>query len=480
MRHLISYRIKRWLEIVFYFFVASVTPSLGYKFIPKFLHNELSAPNGFWLIFCVCFILLVFLNRIAGFRFSHIKSLFVYPSFLLAVFLASLVIDYHFETSQVFNIFLGIPHLGFATTTYLLSLLIAGIWDDAGCFIFKPMDVAAKTGELVNKQIQNLSAEEIIKWAECDDPITSGEGDFLKFNRRVDCILEHLRKDRRDTVAILGYCGSGKTSLTKLIEERGRSGCSPKLLFIGMSCRGFNDSAAAQQAVLGQIIKPLSERVDCFAIKGMPARFVKALSGTSNYWGSLLPFVTPKDPDAQLGQLSPILRALDTRLVVVVEDTERNSTQFDLESIEELLNRFRSIPDISFVITVSPDAKIDFVRLCEHIEHIPDLEAEVVVKVVGLVREYCRKKFPDDIDPVERRPLLEVPSGIGGGYSSWDFQMAKLVHTPRKLKATIRRFCNTWDILHGEVDIDELLKASCLHVCEPKAESVWVSYAATQ
>jgi len=431
MRYPISCRIERWLEIVFYFVVASATPSLGRKFIPKFLHDALSAPNGFWLIFCVCFILLVFLNRIAGFRFSHLRSLFVYPSFLLAALLACLAIDYHFKTSQVLNVFLGIPHLGLATATYLLSLLIAGIRNDAGHFIYKPIDVATKTDEPVNKQIQNLSAEEIIKWAECEDPITSREDDFLKFNRRVDCILEHLRKDKRDTVAILGYCGSGKTSLTKLIEKRGGSGCSPKLLFDEVSCWGFNDSAAAQRAVLGQIIKMLSERVDCFAIKGMPARFVEALSGTSNYLGSLLSFVTPKNPDAQLKQLSPILRALDTRLVVVVEDTERNGTQFDLEGIEGLLNRFRGIPDISFVITVSPDAKIDFVRLCEHIEHIPDLEAEVVVKVVNLVREYCRKKFPDDIDPVERKSSPEGPSGIGGGYSSWDFQMAKLVHTPR-------------------------------------------------
>ena len=479
MRQPISYRIQRWLEIVLYFVVASVTPSLGHKFIPKFLHDELSAPNDFWLIFCVCFILLVFLNRIAGFRFSHIKSLLVYPSFLLAVFPASLVMDYHFETGQVLKIFLGIPHLGFATATYLLSLLIAGIWDDAGWFVFKPMDVAAKTDELVNKPIQELSAEGIIKWAECDDPITSGEDDFLKFGHRVDFILEYLRKDKRNTVAILGYAGSGKTSLTKLIEERGGSGCSPKLLFLRMSCWGFNDSAAAQQAALGQIIKTLSERVDCFAIKGMPARFVKALSGTSNYWGSLLSFVTPKDPDAQLKQLSPILRALDTRLVVVVEDTERNSTQFDLEGIEGLLNRLRGIPGISFVITASPDAKINFVRLCEHIEQIPDLEAEAVVKVVSLVREYCRKKFSNDTDPVEHKPLLEGTFGIDGKYSSWAFQTAKLVHTPRKLKATIRRFCNDWDVLHGEVDIDELLIASCLYVCEPKAESVWVSYAAT-
>ena len=370
----------------------------------------------------------------------------------------------------------GIPHLGFATATYLFSLLIAGIWNDAGRFHFKPMDVAAKPGEFVNRQIQNLSAEEIIQWAGCDDPITSGKDDFLNFNHRIEYILEYLRKDRRNSVAILGYSGSGKTSLTRLIEERGRSGYSPKLLFVEMSCGGFNDSAAAQRAMLDRIVKTLSERVDCFAIKGMPARFIKALSRASNYSGSPGPFTLFKNPDAQLKQLSPILRALDTRLVVVVE----NSTQFGLESIEGLLSRFRDIPGISFVITASPDAKINFALLCEHIKYITDLEVEAVVKVIGLVREYCRERFPKDINPVEGGPPLEAPSGIGGGYSSRDFQIVKSLHTPRKLKAAIRRFCNTWDILHEEVDIDELLIASCLYACESKTESVWVPYTETQ
>jgi hypothetical protein len=154
-------------------------------------------------------------------------------------------------------------------------------------------------------------------------------------------------------------------------------------------------------------------------------------------------------------------------LIVIIEDTERKSTQFDLASIEGLLNRFRDIPDISFVITASPDAKIDFVRLCEHTELIPDLETNTVVSIVSLVREYCRNKFPNDIDPVERGQLLEGPFLFASKYGQWEYQMVRLVNTPRKLKAIIRRFCNAWENLHGEIDIDELLIASCLRVCAP-------------
>jgi hypothetical protein len=63
-----------------------------------------------------------------------------------------------------------------------------------------------------------------------------------------------------------------------------------------------------------------------------------------------------------------------------------------------------------------------------------------------------------------------MPPWMGADkYGMWEFQLVKLLNTPRKLKATIRRFHNAWKVLHGEVDIDELLIASCLRVCAPSA-----------
>jgi hypothetical protein len=470
MRCPIFFTIKRWIEIAIYFAIASVTPSLGYKIIPKSIQDELSAPNYFPLIFCGGVFLLVLLNRLAGFRLNHIKSILSYPTFLLAVFLASLLIDYNFQTSQVLNVLFGIPNLGFATTTYLFSLFIVELLNFYDQYISAPSRIRNQSKKLENKPIQDFSAEEIIKWAECENPITSADGDFLKTGHRVNRILEYLRKLNRNTVAILGYYGSGKTSLTKLIAQQSDSKDKKKLVFAWVSCWGFNDSVAAQEAVLGKIITSLSNYVDCFAIRGMPSRFVEALSETSNYLSSLLHFAIPKDPDAQLARLTPILRALNTTLIVVVEDTERSSAQFDLESIEGLLNRFRDFPDISFVITASPDSKIDFVRLREHTEIIPDLESETVTTILEIIRLYCQSLYPNDIDLVERKPFYAMPPWMGADkYGMWEFQMVKLLNTPRKLKATIRRFHNAWKALHGEVDIDELLIASCVRVCAPAA-----------
>ena len=349
-------------------------------------------------------------------------------------------------------------------------MFISGVPEIYSQFIAALSSVKSPKVISANKNIREFSAIEFIKWAESEDPIESSHNDLLGCGHRVDRLLRFLAKARRNTIAIQGRYGSGKTSLTNLVAEKARSTGLKNVLFVWVSCWGFNDSAAAQQAVLAQIIEMLSDRVDCFAIKRMPSRFVEALSGTSDYLNSVFHLVAPRDPDAQLRQLSPILCALNARLVVVVGDTERSSTQFDVESIEGLLNRFRDIPEISFVITAGPDARIDFVRLCEHTEMIPDLDAEVVSTILDAVRFHCREKFQNDIDLVERKPFYASPPWMGADkYGMWEFQMATLVNTPRKLKATARRFSGAWDVLHGEVDIDELLIASCLRVCAPSA-----------
>ena len=238
-------------------------------------------------------------------------------------------------------------------------------------------------------------------------------------------------------------------------------------------CWGFDNAAAAQQAVLKQVVASLLKQVDCFGIQGMPAEYAEALSKTSTYLESTFKFIGSQDPDAQLRRVSPILEAINARLVVVIEDTDRKGGTFDTASIEGLLNRFRDVPGISFVVTAGTESRMDFMRLCEHTEVLPPLGVGLVPRMLSRVWTACREMFPEDIDLVKRDDSLAGPGDtFVSAFSqmtrgAWERQMAKLITTPRKLKATIRRFRNAWMALHGEVDIDELLVASCLRVCAP-------------
>jgi ABC-type glutathione transport system ATPase component len=54
-------------------------------------------------------------------------------------------------------------------------------------------------------------------------PILSSRDDFLQLNHRVDRVLGYLLENERNTVAIVGHYGSGKTSLANLVAEKAKS-----------------------------------------------------------------------------------------------------------------------------------------------------------------------------------------------------------------------------------------------------------------
>lgn len=461
--------IMRWIEVGLFSAIGLFAIYIGKNFVPKSFIDYLTNSDSFWPILGVGFSLLTCLNWISGFRFGHLRTILKYPSFLIGAVVVTIVVDCCRKTGTIAENLLSLPPVGFLTFVYIISLVTTGIIRFFSKSFFISTDPVVQN-EL--SSLERLTGSALVQWSQCEAPTTNVAQDLFQLKFRADRILEYLKKERKNTVAVLGEYGAGKTTLTHFIKNEAKYVHQPSLQFVWVSCWGFEDSAAAQGAVLTQIVDSIADGVDSFALQGMPSKFVEALSRTSNYLESLFHFVSSNDPDSQLRRLSPILDALDVRLVVIIEDTDRKSVKFDLTSIEGLLNRFRDIPEISFVITAGPDAKIDFVRLCEHTELIPDLEPKMVLNILNGVREFCREEYPQDIDPVKRQNLRDtflVP--LMGKYGFWEFNLAALINTPRKLKATIRRFSDAWRFLHGEVDIDELLIASCLRICAPGAFS---------
>ena len=459
--------IGRWTWIFFLATFSAIVCWFCTPLLHVLLATPASEPDSIWWFTGLGLILLTFLNIMAGFRAQHLITIAYYPSFLTAAFIASFAVDKIFDVQQALGSPFGIGHIFVSPVVYLVSLVLAVIWNK--------MTAAPKFDDKIARSTLNLTAEEgpspkeIIDWAASETPILNPEDDLLNSEHRINRIINSLAKNHQNTVAVLGAYGSGKTSLANLVTGTVESKFPEKFIFASASCWGFNDSNAAQEAVLEQIILALSEHVDTFAIRGMPSRFVEALSDTSPYIRTFFNFASTKDPDSQLDLLSPLLGASGKTLVVIIEDTERNGKEFDLECIEGLLVRFKHIPDLSFIINASLDSQIDFMRLCEHTEVLANLDSVTVMNTLEKIQVYCRNQYPEDVDLVERKPYYGTEPWKRA--NMWELQLVDLINTPRKLKATIRRVINAWDSLHGEVEIDQLLIASCLRVCAPKAFS---------
>ncbi|NLE38597.1 MAG: hypothetical protein GX621_11280 [Pirellulaceae bacterium] len=216
------------------------------------------------------------------------------------------------------------------------------------------------------------------KWIAKESPISHHSEDLFGRTALVRRLAQRLLLpfEQGVTIGLIGSYGSGKTSVIRLVQEEvasQRKIAALNVMFCNIDCWGFVDSGIALQYVLERVLEELSKHVDCLALNHLPESYRSLLAGSGGWCASLATFLKDSDPQAQLCRLTPILRAMNARLVLVVEELDRpQSSHFDPQDMEATLYRLKQVPGVSFILAGSKDAKyrIAFTKLCDHIEEI--------------------------------------------------------------------------------------------------------------
>jgi hypothetical protein len=433
----------------------------------------------------------------SGFRIRHVQYALRYPPLLFTVALGWL-----YALTFAFILDLLEPESrydivrAFLSTTAMPLALFAALTAMVGARgriqKAKPLDSTSRDRQSLTDFL-NLPVEELLEWLANEAPITTRRNDWLSFGSRADRIWEALQTPRSDadgrrlrkTVVVQGPFGGGKSSLMQLVREKGEGKAGVFYIFVEVNCWGFS-SQRAQEHILECTIEALSQHVDCAALRKLPAAYAEALSST-NHWLGIVTEIFGGDstPLGQLQRLSPILRAVGAQLVVVIEDTDRNGADFDQKHIEAMLHNFRVVEGLSFILTAGEKSVIEFPKIAEHIEFLAPLRDEFVLTIMDRIRDYCRANW-DDIDPVitdgrpQNRPksLLHdaraediAAAMFGRQADSWPRAVARLLDTPRLLKAFLNALLSRWKQIHGEVDIDELIMVLALRLAAPRVFS---------
>ncbi len=183
----------------------------------------------------------------------------------------------------------------------------------------------------------------------------------------------------------------------------------------------------------------------------------------------------------QLRRLTPLLKVIDARLVLIIEDAERAGRGFETRHLERLLWTLRKVDRVSFVLSFDTGGVgFDYGKLCDTIERIPLLTVDRVEELLAPAYPAWRKVGDDFIEPIygERRkdrlglenvtePMMRYMRRTQGDTVS--DAIVALLATPRNVKHFIRDVDRAWRNLRGEVELNDLIALTALRHGAPTA-----------
>jgi len=190
------------------------------------------------------------------------------------------------------------------------------------------------------------------------------------------------------SIALLGFYGSGKTGILNLtyrfLQDRRNLAPAPNnasqlfmgdLITVRVDGWGRGDGAIAK-TILALAVEKVRHYVDCAAVISLPENYRQAIAGTQTVGGAVLAalFQTSYDPLIQLAKLDDILSATNMRLIIFLEDVDRNHDNAIIKNqMPALLDRLRALRNISFVISIGPSdvESLDVARICDYRVAVP-------------------------------------------------------------------------------------------------------------
>jgi hypothetical protein len=488
--------VRRWFDIAVLGGIGAIAvwpASLTTNHI-RWLFEGISQLPSWLACVCILFVLTLILYPLVAFMrtsWRHFSFPLQYPALWYAPLLSVLLviaIEIAYDCGP-----------GYSTSDWLLAAIIFPICVTAAILCrpkavepnepIQPSESSSHTS--MNRDLSNLRT--MLGWISTERPVDTPNQDRLDYSviamRVANKLLSSDREKELASVGLIGPYGCGKTTLLNLIEReltnlRRRS--DPQFWTCRVSCWGFDDSSAALSHVLKEIVTTIESKVDSLSVRSMPDAYRKALSSGGSWFQFIGEGIAhDSDPTAQLQRLEPILKAVDARVLVAIEDADRNESRtFDQQQIEAMLHRLRGLKTATFVLSAgsTQQGSIDFAKLCDHIEPIPWIRSDKLFSILNCFRTHCLTDFKFiDTETTESRDtfrrehlsqpdmLEEVYASLNPGREAGARAILSLLRTPRTLKRVLRHVLNAWVRIHGEIDFDDLLLVNVLRYGAPGA-----------
>ena len=318
------------------------------------------------------------------------------------------------------------------------------------------------------------------EWSRREEPLTTGP-DMLGYDRIAARLYDAIVRPEEPAIALIGAIGFGKTSILNMVRRRFVHDNTSLVVFAHVNCWALPRAGDAPRIALERAVSALNHIVDAEALRGLPAIYSRLLAGEpTGTIGKILSSGRPMDATEQLHRFTPMLEAIDAKLLFIIEDAERAAPPFETRHLERLLWALRDVKRVSFVLSFDPNCiRFGYTKLCDYIERLPRLSVRSVEDILAPAYTHWRTGHEGYIDPLPevRRDRLGLDRVTHAfvryqrrlhGDSVAD-AITDLLTSPRNLKHFVRDVDRTWEALRGEVELDDVIVLTALRHSVPAA-----------
>ena len=403
---------------------------------------------------------------------------------------------------KIFNTSNSIPSYGYATLLFLAGLAVNKIADSFSIYNSKRywqfnwrypslmlsitctiaiwlFFESRETGSLISLELVLLylpliaglvflPALELLKTRiETDKPKSNDSTQHIA--KQIEKTLcDEKNKAKSTRILICGPFGVGKTTAINLAVDKLKNKKElPKLVHCNIDLWGV-EAESIIQYVLDEVLIALSTEIDMCKFRSLPSHYISAMNAGNTSSKIFAAFMhKPTSPDALLKSLSDVINAANLRLLVTIQDLDRNPKALSsLHALAGLLDRLENLRGIDYIFAGEnrPEFSDTLLRICpirfdfskpNFIKEINELENVLINADMQMY--YQKVLLKKDVDRLLIQQLIN-----------------KLLPSFRSLHTLEEQIKPIWQTLGGEVLFYDLVLLQALKNNNPSIYDVLI------